>query len=150
MTSPATNPTRQPVPAADPARLLDEFVAGTTGVIGGVLLSADGLPIAASRLLSREQVERTAALASSLIALGNAVAREFDGGAFEINILQTARFYYLYRNVGEHGGLALFAERTCRLAVVGDALHHLASAVWPFVAVGDPAAAALAAPGDSR
>ena len=72
----------------DPARhpqALDRLITGFTErvptVLQALVVSSDGVPVAASEQIQPDQVEKLAAITSGLISLAEGAARIFDGGA---------------------------------------------------------------------
>src|SRR5207302_993860 len=60
--------------------LVSKFAREVSGVAHALLVSVDGLPIAASERLSRERADQLAAVASGLASLSTGAAQLFDGG----------------------------------------------------------------------
>jgi uncharacterized protein len=113
----------------DMAWIISQWAKETPGVIHGVLLARDGLAIAASQGLNRDQVDRTAAAAASLIALANAMSSEYDAGAAEILTFRTPNFHFLFMGIAQGTALAVLAEREGNLSVVGHQMQRLVTAV---------------------
>lgn len=57
--------------------LIDDFVAKTAGVTDAIAVSSDGLLIATSRSLAREDAEQVAAIVTGLVSLSDGAARTF-------------------------------------------------------------------------
>jgi predicted regulator of Ras-like GTPase activity (Roadblock/LC7/MglB family) len=115
----------------DPAMMVKRFASGTHGVIHAVLVAADGLAITASDGIDAEVVDRTAATASSLMALAHAMAREFGAGRPEILTFRTTRLHFLFMQIADRAGLAVLADRDANLGVVGHQMQRLVAAVGP-------------------
>jgi uncharacterized protein len=109
--------------------MISRWAQETPGVIHTVLLARDGLAIAASHGLERDQVDKTAATAASLIALANAISSEYDAGASEILTFRTPGLHFLFMGVADRAALAVLAERESNLSVVGHQMQRFVSAV---------------------
>jgi hypothetical protein len=85
-------------PAASDSRdlawMISQFAQNTSGVLHAVLLAVDGLAIAASDGFDRDQVDKTAATAGSLISVGNAMSREYTAGHLEILTFRTSNMHF--------------------------------------------------------
>lgn len=57
--------------------LIDDFVAKTAGVTDAIAVSSDGLLIATSRSLAREDAEQVAAIVTGLVSLSDGASRAF-------------------------------------------------------------------------
>jgi len=62
------------------ARLIAELTERVPGVRHALVVSADGLPLAASDPMPPDQLERLAAITSGLISLAGGAASAVDGG----------------------------------------------------------------------
>ncbi|WP_231972873.1 roadblock/LC7 domain-containing protein, partial [Mycobacterium sp. E3305] len=60
--------------------LVTRFAREVPGVAHALLVSVDGLPIAASEHLPRERADQLAAVASGLASLATGAAQLFEGG----------------------------------------------------------------------
>jgi predicted regulator of Ras-like GTPase activity (Roadblock/LC7/MglB family) len=66
--------------AQDPARLIAELTERIPGMRHALVVSADGVPVAASDGIPPGRLEQLAAITSGLVSLADGVARAFDGG----------------------------------------------------------------------
>ncbi|CKM96838.1 roadblock/LC7 domain-contain protein [Mycobacterium tuberculosis] len=60
--------------------LVSKFAREVPGVAHALLVSVDGLPVAASEHLPRERADQLAAVTSGLASLAGGAAQLFDGG----------------------------------------------------------------------
>ena len=60
--------------------LVTKFAREVPGVAHALLVSVDGLPVAASEHLPRERADQLAAVASGLASLATGAAQLFEGG----------------------------------------------------------------------
>jgi predicted regulator of Ras-like GTPase activity (Roadblock/LC7/MglB family) len=74
-------PTSSTAPASRLNWLLDELVGAVAPIRDAVLLSTDGLAVAASAALTRENREHLAAVASGFQSLAKGTGRHFEVGA---------------------------------------------------------------------
>ena len=66
--------------AQDPARLIAELTERIPGMRHALVVSADGVPVAASDGIPPGRLEQLAAITSGLVSLAEGAARVFDGG----------------------------------------------------------------------
>ncbi|UWP86939.1 roadblock/LC7 domain-containing protein [Dactylosporangium fulvum] len=109
--------------------MINEFAADTPGVVHVVLLAVDGLALAASDGYDRDQVDKTAATAGSLMSIAHAISREYGAGRPEILTFRTPSLHFLFMHVADLAGLAVVADRTSNLSVVGHQMQRLVTAV---------------------
>lgn len=103
--------------------LVDRFTQDTVGVAHAVVLSADGLVVAASTAVRADQAERLAALSSGVLSLALGASGVFGLGGYEQSIL---RFVggHLFVTALSHG--AAFAVVTAADARMGVVAHQMA------------------------
>lgn len=99
--------------------LLDTFVRQASGVREAVVLSADGLPMAASEGVARESAERFAAVASGLIGLAHGAAGRFGGGRVNEVIIEMEHAFLLVTSISDGSSLAAVADAGCDIGLVG-------------------------------
>jgi uncharacterized protein len=123
----------EPWPAAsdtgDLAWMISQFAEEARGVLHALLLSADGLAIAASHGFDPDLVDKTAAIAGSLIAVADAMSREYTAGELEILTFRTVNMHFLLMSVADRAGLAVLADRDSNLGIVGHEMRQLVTAV---------------------
>ena len=132
-----------PSAGTDLARMVNEFAQDTDGVSHALLLSVDGLPIAASEAFDRDQVDKVAATSGSLISIAAAMSRELAAGLPEILSFRTPRLHFLFTGIGSRAGLAVLADRGSNLALVGHQMQNLVTAAGPRL---DPTARSAPTP----
>ena len=111
-----------PVPNADERELdwvVTKFVDDAPGAAHAVLVSADGLLMAASARLPGERAEQVAAVASGLASLAVGAARLFEGGAVMQTAIEMERGYLLLMSVGDGSHLAVLTQDTADIGQVG-------------------------------
>jgi predicted regulator of Ras-like GTPase activity (Roadblock/LC7/MglB family) len=77
-----------PDPIATLSGVLDDLVRRVDGISQAVVLSRDGLALAASQGMSREQGEHMAAVAAGLHSLARGAGQQFGGGAVRQTIIE--------------------------------------------------------------
>jgi uncharacterized protein len=118
MTYADTRPTSiAPAPTFD--WLLDEFVRETVGVRDAVAVAADGLLIASSRGLPRDEGDHLSALVAGLVALARAAARRYDFGGLRILMIEMRRGCLLVSAFADGGCLGVLAADGADLGAIG-------------------------------
>jgi uncharacterized protein len=107
--------------------LLDELVGRTSGVLYGVLVSGDGLRLAASRRVSTALGDQLAAASSGLVSLARGTAQLLSAGPVNQTVLEMAGGYLFVSSVGHDAVLAVFTEPRCDIGLVGYEMTMLAS-----------------------
>lgn len=98
--------------------LVNNFVEKVPGVTEAVVVSSDGLPIAASTGLDRDGIDRFAAVSSGLIGLAYGAAGRFGGGAVTEVIVEMENSFLLVTGISDGSLLATMAESSCDVAQV--------------------------------
>ena len=99
--------------------LVTKFTREVPGVAHALLVSVDGLPIAASERLSRERADQLAAVASGLASLSAGAAQLFDGGPVLQSVVEMQKGYLLLMHVGDGSHLATLAVSSCDIGQIG-------------------------------
>ncbi|MBJ8345929.1 roadblock/LC7 domain-containing protein [Antrihabitans sp. YC2-6] len=99
--------------------LVSNFVRDAAGVSHAVLVSADGLLMAASTHLPADRAEQLAAVTSGLASLSSGAARLFDGGTVLQSVVEMENGYLLLMSVGNGSHLATLASTSCDIGQVG-------------------------------
>ncbi|MEL7157870.1 MAG: roadblock/LC7 domain-containing protein [Actinomycetota bacterium] len=98
--------------------LVNSFVDKVPGVTEAVVVSSDGLPIAASTGLDRDGVDRFAAVASGLIGLAYGAAGRFGGGSVTEVIVEMENSFLFVTGISDGSLLATMAESNCDVGQV--------------------------------
>jgi predicted regulator of Ras-like GTPase activity (Roadblock/LC7/MglB family) len=98
--------------------LLNNLVTRASGAEGAVVLSADGLPIAASDGFARVDVEHLAAIASALHSLARGVGTHFEKGALHQTVVELEFGYLVVTEAGNGTCLALLADIESDLGLI--------------------------------
>ena len=99
--------------------LLANFADRVPGVAHAVLVSVDGLLIAASEHLPPERADQLAAVTSGLASLSAGAAQLFDGGRVLQSVVEMDHGYVLIMQVGDGSQLATLASKSCDIGQVG-------------------------------
>jgi len=99
--------------------LVDSFATEVSGVSDAVVVSSDGLPLAASSGMDRDAVDRFAAVASGLIGLSYGAAGRFGGGAVNEVIVEMENAFLFVTGISDGSLLAVMAESSADIGLVG-------------------------------
>ena len=98
---------------------MSKFARDVPGVAHAVLVSVDGLLIAASEHLPRERADQLAAVTSGLASLSAGAAQLFDGGQVLQSVVEMDHGYVLIMQVGDGSQLATLASKSCDIGQIG-------------------------------
>ena len=108
---------------ADDERSLDwlvsRFVDEVPDAAHAILLSADGLLMAASASIPGDRAEQVAAVSSGLASLAVGASRLFDGGAVLQTIVEMEHGYLMLMSVGDGSNLAVLTQEAADVGQVG-------------------------------
>jgi predicted regulator of Ras-like GTPase activity (Roadblock/LC7/MglB family) len=113
--------------------LVSKFARDVPGVAHALLVSVDGLPVAASDRLPRERADQLAAVASGLASLATGAAQLFEGGRVLQTVVEMQRGYLLLMRVGDGSHLAVLAVTSCDIGQIGYEMAMLADQVGGVV-----------------
>jgi predicted regulator of Ras-like GTPase activity (Roadblock/LC7/MglB family) len=99
--------------------LVTRFVEQVTDAAHAILVSADGLLMAASASIPGERAEQVAAVSSGLASLGVGAARLFDGGAVLQTVVEMEHGYLMLMSVGDGSNLAVLTQESADIGQVG-------------------------------
>lgn len=105
--------------------LLDETVAAVPAVRHAVLLSTDGLAVASSAGLSREDGEHMSAVASGFHSLAKGAGRHFKAGAVRQTMVELDGGYLFVVAAGGGTCLAVFSGPECDIGLVAYEMARL-------------------------
>jgi uncharacterized protein len=98
--------------------LVSNFADMVPGVNEAVVVSADGLPIAASTGLDRDAADRFAAMSSGLIGLAFGAAGRFGGGAVSQVMIEMENAIIFVTGISDGSSLAVVASAECDIGLV--------------------------------
>jgi uncharacterized protein len=99
--------------------LVSNFAREVPGVAHAVLVSADGLLVAASEHLPQERADQLAAVSSGLASLSMGAAQLFEGGQVLQSVVEMQNGYLLLMRVGDGSHLATLATTSCDIGQIG-------------------------------
>jgi predicted regulator of Ras-like GTPase activity (Roadblock/LC7/MglB family) len=105
--------------------LLDELVASIPAVQNAVVLSTDGLAVAASAGLAREHREHLAAVASGLHSLAKGAGRHFAVGAVRQSMVEFDGGFLFVVAAGEGSALAVLSDAACDIGLIAYEMARL-------------------------
>ncbi|HEX3788106.1 MAG TPA: roadblock/LC7 domain-containing protein [Pseudonocardiaceae bacterium] len=109
--------------------LLEELVTGVVGARHAIVLSTDGMLIERSNGLPKDEADQLAAMASALQSLARGVGERFEGGLVRQNIVEMAHGFLFVTAAGEGACLALLAEETADMGMIGYEMNRLVKRV---------------------
>src|SRR4051812_24480552 len=96
--------------------LLGQFAGNTPEVVDAIAVSSDGLLIAASNQLDRDNADRLAAITSAIISLAMGAGRVYDIGQPNKVIIDLDGGYLLVSAISAGSTLGVLATRQANLA----------------------------------
>jgi uncharacterized protein len=121
--------------------LLVDFVRSTAGTRHALVVSCDGLRLAASQGIDEALGDQLSAVTSGLLSLAMGVASSFGAGPVRQTIVEMAGGYLFVTSISEGSMLAVFAERSCDLGMIGYEMTLLAARVGYMLTPGRRSAA---------
>ena len=99
--------------------VVTRFVEEVPSAAHAILVSADGLLMAASSGIPADRAEQVAAVSSGLASLAVGAARLFDGGAVLQTVVEMEQGYLLLMSVGDGSHLAVLTQDSADIGQVG-------------------------------
>ena len=115
--------------------LLDDLVARVVYISKAVILSRDGLTIAASARLSKEDADHLSAAAAGFQSLARGVGRHFGGGPARQIIIEMESEFLFVTSAGEGSCLAVLAASSADVGLVAYEMAVLVKRVGEHLAV---------------
>jgi predicted regulator of Ras-like GTPase activity (Roadblock/LC7/MglB family) len=109
----------QPTDQRDLDWLVTRFVDEATDAAHAILVSADGLLMAASASIPGERGEQLAAVSSGLSSLAVGAARLFEGGAVLQTVVEMQQGYLMLMSVGDGSNLAVLTHESADIGQIG-------------------------------
>ena len=133
MTYPTDHNDQRRAPEGSLDWLVTNFARDVPGVSHAVLVSVDGLTVAASEYLPRERADQLAAVASGLASLASGAAQLFEGGQVLQSVVEMEHGYLLLMRVGDGSHLATLASTSCDIGQIGYEMAVLVERVGAVV-----------------
>ncbi|GLW12397.1 dynein regulation protein LC7 [Microtetraspora sp. NBRC 13810] len=119
--------------SADLAWLLDDLVDRTDEARHGIVLSSDGLLLAASRDLPTVDAEHLSAVAAGIQSLAKGVSQRFGGGAVRQSIIEMRQAYLLVTVAGKGACLAVLCGPDADVGLVAYEMAMLVTRVGQYL-----------------
>ena len=99
--------------------VVSKFVDDVPNTAHAILVSADGLLMAASASIPDDRAEQVAAVSSGLASLAVGAARLFEGGAVLQTVIEMEHGFLLLMSVGDGSHLAVLTQNSADIGQVG-------------------------------
>ncbi len=113
--------------------LVDDLVDRVADARHAVVLSADGLLIASSSALSREDAEHLSAVAAGFQSLARGAGRHFGGGAVRQTIVEMESAFLFVTAAGTGACLAVLASEDSDVGLVAYEMAMLVTRVGQYL-----------------
>lgn len=127
-------------PVPDLNRMVTSFTERVPDVAHAAVVSADGLPLAASAGLSRDRVDQLAAVTSGFIQLVQGAARIFSGGPVVQSVVVMEQGTLIVMALSGNSVLAVLTAPECDMGSVGYEMTLLGERAAPSLAAVTPRA----------
>ena len=114
--------------------LLDNLAARVEPIRQAVILSRDGLVVAASKDLSQEDGEHLSALAAGVQSLARGAGRHFHGGEVRQTIIEMESAFLFIMAAGEGTCLAVLCTGSANVGVVAYEMAMLVRRMGKYLA----------------
>ncbi len=136
------DPPRHP---QDLDRLITDFTERVPEALHALVVSADGVPVAASGRIPPDQLEKLAALTSGLISLAGGAARITDGGAVTQALVAMERGTLVIMTIDDGSSVTVLSSATADLDLIAYEMTMLVEQAGGILS--PPARGAVADPG---
>lgn len=109
--------------------LLNNFQQSTPGVVHALVVSADGLRVAASGQVDVRLADQLSAATSGLVSLANGAAQLIKLGGVTQTIVELANGHLFVTQISTGAMLAVIADHACDMGMVGYEMTMLAQQV---------------------
>ncbi len=99
--------------------LVTRFVEEVPDAAHAIIVSSDGLLMAASASIPGERADQVAAVSSGLASLAVGAARLFEGGAVLQTVVEMEQGYLMLMSVGDGSNLAVLTQEAADVGQVG-------------------------------
>lgn len=106
--------------------LLANFVKDTDGVTDAVAVSSDGLLMAMSDGLGRDDADQLAAIVAGIVSLAHGVSGRFGFDSLRLIMIEMRRGLLLVSAVSDGSCVGVLAAETCEVGLVGYEIAVLA------------------------
>lgn len=113
--------------------LLDDLVARVPSAQQAVVLSADGLLMAASRELDREDAEHLSAMAAGFQSLAKGASRHFGAGPVRQTVVEMETAYFFITAAGNGACLAVLSDADSDIGLIAYEMAMLVMRVGEYL-----------------
>jgi predicted regulator of Ras-like GTPase activity (Roadblock/LC7/MglB family) len=113
--------------------LVDDLVERVAQARHAVVLSADGLLIASSHGLAREDAEHLSAVAAGFQSLARGAGRHFGGGAVRQTIIEMESAFLFVTAAGKGACLAVLADEAADVGLIAYEMAMLVTRVGQYL-----------------
>lgn len=99
--------------------LINGFAERVAGVVHTIVVSSDGLLVAASERLPRDSADQLAAVTASLVSVIKTAAHIFDGDEVRQTVVELGRGFLLVMPIRDGSSLATLVAAKADVGVVG-------------------------------
>lgn len=114
--------------------LLDDLVGRVKQAEHAIVLSVDGLLMASSRELSRDDAEHLSAISSGIQSLARGAGRRFGGGPVQQTIIEMKTSFLLVTAAGHGACLAVLASEDADLGLIAYEMAMLVTRAGKYLA----------------
>ncbi len=93
--------------------LLQELVANSPEIEGASLVTLDGLPLASTLPINMDE-ERVAAMAATILSIGERIGNELEKGNVDRIFVDSSEGYCVLTNCGEDAVMLVMANRSAK------------------------------------
>jgi uncharacterized protein len=119
--------------ARDLAWLLDDLCDRVAHAERGIVLSNDGLLIASSKNLSREDAEHLAAAAAGFQSLARGTGRYIGGGTVRQTVVELEKAYFFVMAAGKGACLAVQSSTEADVGLIAYEMARLVTSVGKYL-----------------
>ncbi|SER48681.1 roadblock/LC7 domain-containing protein [Lentzea albida] len=113
--------------------LLEDLVARVVGARHAVVLSADGLLLAHSPELSKDDSDHLSAMASAFQSLARGTGRHFGGGQVRQTIVEMERAHLFVTAAGQGACLAVVGDEDADMGMIAYEMNMLVKRVGAYL-----------------
>ncbi|WP_394620035.1 roadblock/LC7 domain-containing protein [Lentzea sp. JNUCC 0626] len=130
--------------------LLEDLVARVVGARHAVVLSADGLLLARSPELARDDADHLSATASAFQSLAHGAGRYFGGGQVRQTIVEMERSHLFVTMAGQGACLAVVGDEDSDMGMIAYEMNMLVARVGSYLSTAPRTAASPRMPNSIR
>ena len=125
--------TQKMVSGVDLTWLLDDLVGRVKQVEHAIALSTDGLLVAASQGLGRDDAEHLSAMAAGIQSLARGAGKRFGGGPVQQTIIEMQTSFLFVTAAGRNACLAVLATEDADIGLIAYEMAMLVTRAGKFL-----------------